>query len=701
MDGMEKPALDNTKTRQYPKSYRAWLQYRRITDDNTYRKYRAWLSSIGLFTDSVITNSAVEELAYAVESMLDVTPFISHSPQKASIILGTYQDIPLENYGLSKSSFEELNNEGYLMRMVSGANNSQQLLLAGKSDKGVLYAVFTFLRLLQMNTSMDTLDRKDAPAHLFRMINQWDNIDGTVERGYSGHSIFYIDNDFKEDIGRMKDYARLLSSAGINAISINNVNVWDTETNLITAEYLPKVKKVSDIFNAYGISLFLSINYASPMSLGKLDTADPLDNKVKKWWKEKAAELYHYIPSFGGFVVKADSEGRPGPFTYDRNHADGANVLAEALKPYHGIVIWRCFVYNHKQDWRDRHTDRARAAYDHFKPMDGRFLDNVILQIKNGPMDFQVREPVSPLIGALEKTNYMLELQIAQEYTGQQIDVCYLIPQWKEYLDFDTHAGGKNTKVKDITNGSVYKNPLNGIAAVSNIGDNLNWTGHTLAQANLYGYGKLIWDPEISTEDITREWIVLTFGDHPKVVENIEYILLHSWEAYERYTSPLGIGWMINPGHHYGPNIDGYEYSKWGTYHFADREGMGVDRTVETGTGYTSQYFPPNAEKYNSLETCPDELLLFFHHVPYTHTLHSGKTVIQHLYDTHFQGVEMVENFIEKWEELEGHIDEWTFENVKERFQCQLDNAIEWRDQVNTYFYRKSGIEDKHGRTIY
>lgn len=376
-------------------------------------------------------------------------------------------------------------------------------------------------------------------------------------------------------------------------------------------------------------------------------------------------------------------------------------MLASALKPFGGVVIWRCFVYNCLQDWRDRKTDRANAAYDNFMPLDGQFMDNVILQIKNGPMDFQVREPVSPLFGGLNKTNQMLELQITQEYTGQQKHICYLVPQWKEILDFDTYSEGKGSTVKKIIAGKLYPQKFGGISAVSNIGDDMNWTGHVLAQANLYGYGCLAYNPDKSVEEITEEWVRLTFSPHPFVVKTISNILLNSWKAYENYTSPLGIGWMVNPGHHYGPNVDGYEFSPWGTYHRADCFGIGVDRTVEKGTGYAGRYHKENACRYNNIELCPEELLLFFHYVPYNYRLKSGKTLIQHIYDTHFEGVEQVESFIEKWRLLENLIDSERFEHVLERLDVQLRDAIEWRDVVNTYFYRKSGINDAQGRIIY
>lgn len=698
-DSMGHTSAKKVQNQTNTKSYRGWLQYHKIDNESLGKEYRLLLSKIGATAESPIIHSAIQEITVGVKSMLDMTPTVDfNSLENASLILGTYESIDIEDYNFSPDLFEGINDEGYVIK-TDIKNN--QLLVLGKKDKGVLYAVYHLLRLLETRTSIASLDVVDAPKNQFRMMNQWDNMDGTVERGYSGNSIFYNGNDFTADSERVKDYARLLSSTGINAISINNVNVWDIETNMISELFLPKVKNIADIFRAYGITLFLSINYASPIVLGKLDTADPLDEDVKTWWKMKVKEIYEYIPDFGGFIVKADSEHRPGPFSYDRNHAEGANVLAEALEPFDGVVIWRCFVYNCLQDWRDRSTDRARAAYDNFKPLDGLFLDNVILQIKNGPMDFQVREPVSPLFGAMEQTNQMVEFQVAQEYTGQQKDVCYLVPQWKEVLGFDTYAKGEGTTVKSIADGSVYQNKYSGIAAVSNIGNDVNWTGNTLAQANLYGFGRLTWNPNLTTDEITRDWVNQTFGQDPFVVKQVEAILLQSWQTYENYTAPLGVGWMVNPGHHYGPNVDGYEYSVWGTYHFADRDGIGVDRTVETGTGYTAQYFAPNAAQYNSLETCPDELLLFFHHVPYTYKLQSGKTVIQHIYDTHFKGVEEVGGLISRWDKLEGIVDSWTFSNVRERFVLQLKNAKEWRDKINTYFLRKSGIPDDRNRTIY
>lgn len=606
----------------------------------------------------------------------------------------------------------QLADEGFAVVRQSGGT-----LITANTERGLLYGYFHVLR---QATAADAADGADGartvqrvvvenPVNPIRMVDQWDNMTvgdamGSVERGYSGSSIFYADGQVVGDKSRITDYARLLASVGVNALSINNVNVHAAESHLIT-DLVGDVAEIAEILRGYGIRIFASANFAAPMELGGLPSADPLDPTVADWWQKVTEEIYHAIPDFGGFVVKADSENRPGPFTYGRNHADGANLLARALKPHGGVVFWRCFVYDCKQDWRDRHTDRARAAYDHFMPLDGQFDDNVVLQIKNGPMDFQVREPVSPLIGGLRNTNIAVELQIAQEYTGQQRHVCYLVPQWREVLDFDMGADGTAT-VSAIASGRTNDRPLSGVCAVSNIGDDRNWTGHKLAQANLFGFGRLAWNPALSAEAILQEWIAATFGPSPVVTEVVRALMLDSWRTFERYTAPLGVGWMVTPGSHYGPNIDGYEYSAWGTYHFADRDGIGVDRTVATGTGYAGLYGSPWADVFESLDTCPDEVLLFFHHVPYAHLLHSGKTVIQHIYDTHFEGAERVGEMLERWAGLSsaveaGELEDEAWRNVSARLAEQHRCALEWRDQVNTYFFRKSGVPDNQARQIY
>ncbi|MBW7650128.1 alpha-glucuronidase family glycosyl hydrolase [Anoxybacillus sp. ST4] len=673
-----------------------WLRYEK---NASYKE--ACFETIVVKELDPILYAALEELKFGITSMFGVEPDVVSRPVTKSFIwIGTIDDEELMKTLLCDKELLRIRSDVYIIRSFID-KGILRIYIAGKNSTNTLYGVFHFLRLLQMKEDIHHLSIVEHSNNSLRMINHWDNMDGSIERGYAGRSIFFHNGRFLNNGNRVKDYARLLSSVGINAISINNVNVHQTETKLITDEFLPELSEVASIFRTYGIKTFLSVNYASPIEIGGLPTADPLDSKVKQWWSNITHRIYQFIPDFGGFIVKADSEFRPGPFTYGRSHADGANMLAEALKPFGGIVIWRCFVYNCQQDWRDRKTDRAKAAYDHFKPLDGQFHDNVILQIKNGPMDFQVREPVSPLFGAMPRTNQMMEVQITQEYTGQQKHLCYLVPQWKEVLEFDTYANGKGSEVKKVIDGSLFNYRYSGMAGVSNIGDEPNWTGHTLAQANLYGFGRLAWNPSLSADEITKEWIIQTFGDDPQIIQLISDMLLSSWRIYENYTSPLGIGWMVNPGHHYGPNVDGYEYSHWGTYHYADRHGIGVDRTTWSGTGYASQYFRENATIYESLEDCPDELLLFFHHVPYSHRLKSGKTVIQHIYDTHFEGVEQAKQLKKKWEHLEGKIDEKRYKDVLERLTIQIEHAKEWRDVINTYFYRKSGIKDQYGRKIY
>lgn len=587
-----------------------------------------------------------------------------------------------------------LGTEGY--RIVETEDGYK---IESASPAGYLYGMYGLHRLLTTQNEAG-FPYESVPDQSIRMIDHWDNFDGSIERGYAGESIFYDHNTFRGDMELIRQYARLLASVGINAVLINNVNVHRPETFFVTGEALAEIRRISDVLAAYGIKTYLSVNFAAPITVGRLKSADPLEPEVASWWEETVKRIYEEIPDFAGFVVKADSEGEPGPFTYGRNHDDGANMLARAAGPYGGVVIWRCFVYDCSQDWWNREADRARAAYDIFEPLDGRFLDNVILQIKNGPIDFQIREPVSPLFGALKKTNQILEFQITQEYTGHQRDICYLVPMWKETMDFDTKHG-KGLTVKAAVRENSPVRGRSGIAGVGNVGMDANWTGSKLAQANLYGFGRLVWNHELSAEAIAEEWVRQSFCLTEEKCGKLAAILTTSRDVYEAYTCPLGVGFMCKPAVHYGVDIDGYEYDRWGTYHYADRDGVGRDRTVKTGTSYTRQYSDARFSEYEDLSSCPDELLLFFHHVPYTHVLHSGKTVIQHIYDTHFEGVERVREYQAVWESLKDSLDEESYLNMKERLLWQLENAVSWRDQVNTYFYRKSGIPDEKGRKIY
>ncbi|MBP3569774.1 MAG: alpha-glucuronidase [Lachnospiraceae bacterium] len=667
-----------------------WLEYRKVNSKGN----EVFVKKIvldGFDAEQSVIKNALKELKAGVQGMLGVES-VSVQTGAAGADMGKEPLLLIKRQTAASGDLEG----AYRLAEKSGSLS----LLAGE-ETGVLYGVFHILRMIATETSLKDLDVYQSPSQPLRMMNHWDNLDGSIERGYSGRSFYFRNNEFFID-DRTRDFARFLASIGINGVVINNVNVKEAATYLITDRYFDKVTELSELFAEYGIKLYLSLNFASPIELGGPQSADPLDAEVISWWKEKMAEVFDKVPKLGGFLVKADSEGRPGPFTYGRTQADGANMLADIVKPYGALIIWRCFVYNCTQDWRDYKTDRARAQYDNFIEMDGDYHDNVILQIKNGPMDFQIREPVAPLLGGLKKTNQMMEVQIAQEYTGHQIDVCYLMPMFKEILEFRTYCNKENDTVADIIGGGCgeHRNLYTGIAAVINTGNDANWTGNVLAAANLYGFGRLAFDNKLSAKEIAQEWIRMTLSNEEEVVEKILSILLSSREVYEHYTSPLGIGWMVTPHVHYGCSVDGYEYSRWGTYHRADHLGIGVDRT-DSGTGYVRQYNEPNASRYNDINTCPEELLLFFHHVPYVHVLSSGKTLIQHIYDTHFEGVEEVETMIACWETLEGKVPAEAFANVRERFERQLANAKDWRDQVNSYFYRKSGIPDAKERIIY
>lgn len=615
--------------------------------------------------------AAVSELITALSAMLPAAE-LTFGADSASMI-----------FELDIADF--LSEEEYT---VSADERGASIL--GGSEAGLLYGVFAYLAAIRAAGGFVRISRRLRPALPLRMLDHWDNADGTIERGYSGSS-FFFENGHLMVNERTEMYARLLASVGINACAINNVNVRGEAIKLITEDNLRDLGKLSALLKRWGIALYICVDFSAPMSLGKMRSADPLDINVSYWWQSKARELYSSAPALGGFLVKADSEGQPGPYAYGRDHADGANMLARALKPFGGKVIWRAFVYNCSQDWRDTRTDRACAGYRTFAPLDGHFDGNVILQVKNGPMDFQVREPVHPLFGAMKHTAVAAEFQLAQEYTGQQLHVCCLLPMIKQILAHRTYNGSQNDTVLGT---------ISGAAAVANTGDDFCWTGSELAAANLYGFGRLCFEPTLAAEDILDEWISLTFGHNELVRETLLYILLGSHKAYEDYTAPLGLGWLCKPNHHYGPDPWGYEFDRWGTYNRADRDAVGIDRSMD-GTGYAAQYYPPLCDMYSSPETCPDELLLFFCRVPYTHVLHSGKTVIQHIYDSHFEGCEQAEEFARLWDKLEGSIDRRVFDNGKKRFREQLRSAREWRDVINTFFRRLSGIEDEKGRKIY
>ncbi|MGC0779075.1 MAG: alpha-glucuronidase family glycosyl hydrolase, partial [Candidatus Acidiferrum sp.] len=644
--------------------------------------------------DSPVLDSAERELTRGVTGMLggelrratahDIGPFI---------LMGTLDSV-LEAIG-DLVRPPNLSGDGYWISQAKlGAATC--FIITAPNDRGVLYGVFAFLSKIARNESLDSLKVVQVPANSIRMVDQWDNLDGTIERGYAGASLFFENGQVREDLSRAGEYARLLASVGINICAINNVNA---NPRLLDQAFLPQLRRVAETFRPWGLRLALSVDVSSPKVIGGLPTFDPLDPRVAAWWQQTVDALYAEIPDFAGFVVKADSEGRAGPASYGRTPADAANAIARALKPHGGLLFYRSFVYDHHLDWRNPKNDRARAAYDIFHPLDGQFAENVVIQIKHGPIDFQVREPVSPLLGGLEKTNEAVELQITQEYTGQQRHLCYLVPMWKEVLDFDMRNAGQSTPVRDLVSGKTYQRPYGGLVGVANVGMDANWLAHPLAMANLYGFGRLAWDPTLSAQTITEEWTRLTFSNDATTVSTIDAMLLSSWNIYESYTGPLGAGTLTDIlGSHYGPGVESSERNGWGQWHRADQAGIGMDRTAATGTGYVAQYSPAVAKQYESVETTPDELLLFFHHVPYSYKLHSGKTVIQHIYDSHYDGAGRAAALVTQWQSLKGRVDQARYEDVLRRLEYQAGHAIVWRDAICNWFARTSDIPDERGR---
>src|SRR5215831_1880709 len=673
--------------------YAAWLRYDEV-DEKAALSYEKLPAAIVVLDDSIVVRSAEQELIGGVQRLLGRTlRMTAVLPDEDAIVLGKADSIRKAISGWTAPS--DLKGDGYVVEALKGGGKSR-LLITALNDRGVLYGAFALLRKIGLHQSIDGLKEAQSPYAPVRMLDEWDNLDGTIERGYAGRSIFFDKDNVVADLDRVSDYARLMASVGINSCSINNVNA---NPRVITSGFLPQIARVAEAFRPWGVRLFVSIDFSSPQKIGGLDTFDPLDPRVADFWKNKADEIYNAIPDFGGFVLKADSEGRLGPSAYHRSHADAANVIARPLIQHRGLLFYRGFVYDHHMDWRNPKNDRAAAAYDNFKQLDGQFLDNVVLQIKYGPIDFQAREPVSPLFGALEKTSQAIELQITQEYTGQQRHLVYLAPMWKEVLDFDMQARSSGTPVKQLVAGRTFDRAVGGFVGVANVGASANWLGHHLAMANLYGFGRLAWNPDLSGKAIAEEWTRLTWGNEPQVIRTVSDLLLDSWPAYEEYTGPLGAGTLTDIiGVHYGPGIESSERNGWGQWHRADEKGIGMDRTVATGTGFIGQYRPPVARVYESLESCPDELLLFMHHVPYTYILHSGKSVIQHIYDAHYEGASRAEGFVGQWQSLRGKIDEQRYREVLERLNYQSGHAEVWRDAICTWFLHESGIPDAKGR---
>ncbi|MBO0912453.1 MAG: glucosiduronase, partial [Acidobacteria bacterium] len=503
--------------------------------------------------DRVVLLGSSEVLTNAVRELRTAAPALEVSrglPQSPALVLGRSDQMRRLFAGLR--GLDSIPDDGFWLKTVQ-RGGLRYWLIAGGTDSGVLYGVFSFLARIAEEKDVLELDDREAPSAPIRWASQWDNLNGTIERGYAGPSIFFAGGNVRPDLARAGEYARLLASIGINACAINNVNA---DPRVLGAEFLPQLVRVAGVFRPWGVKLALAVDLSSPVAVGGLKTFDPLDPAVAEWWKKTVDEIYARIPDFRGFLVKADSEGRSGPSQYHRTAADAANVIARALAPHGGVLLYRAFVYNHHLDWRDLKADRARAAYDYFHPLDGQFEANVVLQIKYGPIDFQAREPASPLFGAMPHTNEAIELQATQEYTGQQRHLCFLVPMWKEMLDFDMHVQGV-TPVREIVSGRVWHRRLSGFNAVVNVGLDQNWLGHPLAMANLYGYGRLAWNPNLTSAQIAAEWTQLTFGNQPQVVATVSTMLLSSWSIYVNYTGPLGAQTLTDiTGPHYGPGIE-------------------------------------------------------------------------------------------------------------------------------------------------
>jgi alpha-glucuronidase len=671
----------------------AWLRYAPLDQIGQQRNQNLPASTVLLGKSSTLA-AAQNELIRGVQGMLGRTLRVQTGVEgERAIVIGTLPEV--QKLAPALKPAKALSGDAYWVTSAD-VRGMRCLVITGATDRGVLYGVFAFLRKLGQNQNADALDEMEQPSAPVRWANQWDNLDGSIERGYGGRSIFFDDGKVRADLTRVSEYGRLLASVGINGCTVNNVNA---STHMLDDDFIPQLARIADAFRPWGVQISISINMSSPKASGGLDSFDPLDPKVAEWWKKKFDEVYRQIPDFAGVVVKADSEGQAGPSQYGRTPADAANAVARALKPHGGLVFYRGFVYNHHLDWNNLKNDRAKAAYDNFHPLDGKFDDNVVIQIKNGPIDFQVREPASPIFGGLEKTNEAVEVQVTQEYMGQQFHTVYLVPMWKEVLDFDMKVGGRSTPVKEILSGRTFNRPTGGYVAVVNVGLDTNWLANHLAMANLYGFGRLVWNPNLSSQAIVDEWTRLTFGNDDAVVRTINGLQMATWPTYEKYTGYLGLQTLTNiTGAHYGPAPESQERNGWGQWIRAEHDAVGMDRSVATGTGFVGQYRPDVQKQYETLAATPENLLLFFHHVPYTHKLRSGKTVIQTIYDVHYEGAEQAAGFVSQWKTLAHRIDDQRYEDVLAQLNYQAGHAIVWRDAINDWFNRISGISDEKGR---
>ncbi len=675
--------------------YDLWMAYSKLDDETILKEYKQAFSSIVIQGQSETLRIIREEVKKGLDGLLGADlPICSTLTTGCSLVIGTpTQSNLMQKLDLS-SELVTLGHEGFLIRAIE-IDGIPSVVITANEDIGLLYGSFHLLRLMQNGQSLRDANICSRPRIQYRLLNHWDNLNGSVERGYAGRSLWKW-NELPETIDpRYRDYARANASVGINGTVVNNVNANPV---ILTAEYITKLKVLADVFRPYGIKVFVSIRFSSPLrptsdknsrrgGIGSLETADPLDPDVRHWWKEKVKEIYQSIPDFGGFLVKANSEGMPGPQDYKRTHADGANMLAEALAPYSGIVMWRAFVYDPEVD-----PDRAKRAYKEFTPLDGQFNTNVFVQSKNGPIDFQPREPVHPLFGAMPKTPLMLELQITQEYLGHSKHLVFLAPMWKEYLEFDTHAKGQGSHVYRIVDGALHNYSMTGIAGVANTGSDRNWCGHLFGQANWYAFGRLSWDHSLSSESIAEEWIRMTLSRNNDVIKTIKSMMMGSWEACVNYMTPLGLHHIMQEGFHYGPSPDHARGRQdWTSvyYHRADSEGLGFNRS-STGSQATSQYFSPNAERFDNLKTCPEKYLLWFHHVNWDHKMESGRTLWEELCYRYNTGVNYVKEMRLKWDTLEKYIDKDIYLHVQKKLATQEKDAIVWRDTCLNYFQKFS-----------
>ena len=652
--------------------YRLWLKYDLIKNQTQRKEYASALNSIVVDKISPITKTATKELQSGLQGMLGkaISLQLKPSSKGGNILLKTDPSEKLAN------------DEGYHI-YKKGAD----FVVSGKTDKGLLYGAFAFLRQIQTGTPLTKTDITSSPKIQLRMLNHWDNNNGSIERGYAGSSLWkWFELPERLD-ARYKDYARANASIGINSTVVNNVNA---SARFLTPEYIVKVQSLANVFRPYGIRVFMSVNFAAPKILGGLPTSDPIDPKVRQWWADKAKEIYAYIPDFGGFLVKANSEGEPGPQDYGRNHAEGANMLADAVAPFNGVVIWRAFVYK-----ADANGDRFKAAYDEFKPLDGQFKPNALVQVKNGPIDFQPREPFSPLFGAMPKTPLAMEFQITQEYLGFTTNFVYLAPLFKECLDSDTFVGGAGASVAKIIDGSLHHYERTAIAGVANTGSDRNWTGHTIGQANWYAYGRLAWDHNLTSETIAEEWTKMTLTQNPKAVKVITALLAESRENYVNFTTPLGLHHLMGQGLHFGPHpwLEKSQRPDWTAiyYHKADAQGIGFDRT-KSGSGALEQYTTEIQKQWNNPDTCPLPYLLWFHHVGWGKKLSSGRTLWDELCFRYYTGAESVVEMQNQWNSIKAKVDAEIFSDVAQRLVVQRREALWWRDACVLYFQEYSKL---------